>query len=396
MRRLASLLPMLLVAAAAPPPIMADRDPGVAVLAPDAEDRWVPFELTPGNQIRFAMMLDGRRLSAILDTGVSYSVLARHSAAFDPRKVRDGGSATAIGGAVAIAWMPVRNATLGGLTRTGGAISIADLPAIATGSGTPVDLLVGRDLIGDQALDIDYAQHRFRLIRSGRMPFRGAVAPLWISTDRHVYESELILGGQRLRPMVVDTGDGSSVTVTQAGWAAAGLAALPHTTALSFGLAGRAVTDLAIVPSLRIGDLEARSVEVRVEPANGFSQAIGAAGRIGSGFLGNYRVLLDPAAKHMILSPGPHADQPPLRSTTGILAGLMPDRLRVLHVMANSPAANAGWREGELICTIDGRPITPGYATSPLVTWSVATPGTVVTLGLCDGDERRLTTRAFY
>jgi len=400
MRRLVPLLPLLL--AASPAPIQqpaATRgmsDAGTVLLTSDAENRWVPFQLTPGNQIRFTMLLDGRSVAAILDTGVSFSVLARRSAAFDAAKTRAGGNASAIGGSVAIGWMPTGSMVVGGLTRTGGRISVAELPATATGGGPPVDLLIGRDLLGEQALDIDYAAHRFRLIHSGRMPFRGAVAPLWISPERRVYESELTLGGQRLRPVVVDTGDGSPITVTSKGWASAGLSALPTTTALVFGLAGPVVSGLAVVPSLSIGQLKTQSVEVRIEPGDGFSTSIGTAGRIGSGFLQNYRVLLDPAAGHMVLSPGPDANKPPLRSTTGILAGLLPDRIRVLHVMKNSPAEQAGWKDGDTICSINGEAITASYPTSPLARWSIAPAGTVVRLGLCDGTVKPLTTRAFY
>lgn len=379
-----------------PPAAVAARPPGTVSLSPDADTLWVPFDLTPGNQIRFAMTLDGRPVTAILDTGVSYSVLARTSAAVEPAKLRPGGSATAIGGAVTIDWMPVATLAVGGLTRRGGGVAVADLPAIATGSSRAVDLLVGRDLIGGQALDIDYANHRFRLLASGQMPFAGQIAPLSISTERRVYESEMVLGGRRLRPVVVDTGDGSSVTVTQANWNAAGLSALPSTTALAYGLAGSVVSDLAIVPKMELGQLTARQVEVRVEARDGFSQAIGAAGRIGSGFLQNYRVLLDPAAGRMMLQPGVKADTAPLRSTSGLLVGLVRDRLRVLHVMRGGPAAATGWRAGEEICAIDGRPIPHDYATSPVAAWSIGAPGTQVSLGLCSGAARVLTLARFY
>lgn len=390
------LLPLLLVAAlpAAAEPV---RDTGYAVLAADTETRWVPFDLTSGNQIRFAMEVDGRSVVAILDTGVSFSVVARGSAALDPARVRPGGNATAIGGVVPIGWMATRSMTVGGLTRIGGGVSVAALPTAATGSATPIDVLVGRDLIGGQAIDIDYAGRRFRLLRSGRMPFAGAVAPLRVSAERQVYESEVMLGGRRLRPMVVDTGDGASITVTQAGWQAAGMAARPVTTAIAYGLAGPVVSELAIVADLRLGDQEAHQVEVRIEPAGGFSQAIDAAGRIGSGFLQRYRVLLDPGAGRMVLSPGPDAATPPLRSTSGLLVGVLADRLSVLHVMRGSPAAADGWRAGDQICSIDGTPVPADYTTSRLAAWSVAPPGTVVTLGMCaDGGVRRLVTRYFY
>lgn len=389
------LLP-LLVAAAAPLALPAAQPVGSATLARDAETRWVPFALTPGNQLRFTMTVDGRPATAILDTGVSYSVLSRRFAERSALKVRPGGNATAIGGVVDIGWTPTATIAMGGLTRRGGGLTVATLPAIATGSADAVDLLVGRDLTGGFALDIDYAGRRFRLLPSGRLPFRGFTAPLSISRDRLVYVSEVTLGAARLRPMVVDTGDGSSVTVTAGGWANARLPGTRTTTAISFGLAGAVISTIGIVPTLRLGELTARNVEIRVEPAGGFSDSIEAAGRIGSGFLQNYRVLLDPTAGRMILSPGPHADQPPVRSTSGLLVGVARDRLKVLHVMRGGPAQAAGWKESDMICAVDGQTIPADYPTSPLASWSAGTPGRTVALRMCDGSERELTLRYFY
>ena len=403
-----ALLSAWLCALSAPglPAVAADRpastftppadSAGHGTLAADSETDWVPFELTPGNQIRFELVLDGRRLGAILDTGVSYSLLARTSPAVEPARVRPTGRAIAIGGPVAIGWLPTRRLAIGGLTRTGGGVSVADLPAVATGGAVAVDMLVGRDVIGGQALDIDYAGRRFRLIPSGRLPFKGMVAPLSISAGRNVYESEIALDGRRLRPVVVDTGDGAAVTLSAPAWHAAGPTGLAETSAISFGLAGSMVSAMTVVPALSIGDLVARSVEVRIEPAGGFSESIGTAGRIGSGFLQNYRVLLDPGAGRMVLDAGPHADQPPLRSTSGLLVAIEPTRLTVLHVMRGGPAAAAGWQAGDAICAIDGAAIGPGYATGPLVAWSIGVPGRRVALTLCDGTVRTLALRRFY
>lgn len=374
----------------------AARDPGVMMLAADAEARWIPFQLTPGNQIRFAMTIDGRSVTAILDTGVSFTLLSQTSPLAVKGKVRPGGQASAIGGAVAIGWMPTRSLALGGLSRKGGGVAVAPLPALATGDATAVDILVGRDLLAGHALDIDYAAKRFRLIASGRMPFTGASAPLTVSPERRVYESVVGLGAAKLSPVIVDTGDGSALTVTQAAWRSARLTSLPTTTAIGFGLAGPSVNDLAIAPTVRLGTLTAREVEVRIEPRLGFSESVGVAGRIGSGFLQRYRVLLDPGAGRMILSPGPQADAPAPRSTVGLLLGVASDRLRVLHVMRGSPADKSGWREGDTICAIDGQPVPRDYVESPLARWTIGKPGTTVTLRTCDGEDRRLTRARFY
>lgn len=383
-------------ATAAPALAPAAATPAVTVLAPDAESRWIPFTLTPGNQMRFDLSLDGRPVSAILDTGVSYSVLSRRYAADQHLAVRAVGQAAAIGGAVAIGWVDTQTLALGGLTRRGGGVAVADLPALATGGAVPVDMLVGRDLTGTVALDIDYAGRRFRLLASGRLPFAGAVAPLALSPERQVYVTRVTLGGHVLSPMIVDTGDGSAITVSQPGWRGAGLDALRTTTAVAYGLAGPIVIQLAIVPELRVGDLDARQVEVRAEGPGGFSEAIGVAGRIGSGFLQHYRVLMDAGAGRMVFAPGPGADRPPLRSTSGLLLALEPGHLRVIHVMRGGPAAAAGWRTGELICSIDGRAVDADYAGGDRGGWSAGPAGRVVRLGLCGGPVRSLTLADFY
>jgi hypothetical protein len=369
---------------------------GRSTLAADAEARWIPFDLTPGNQIRFTMAVDGRPVTAILDTGVSYSVLARRYATAHRLAVRADGRATVIGGSVAIGRVATQRIAIGAVTRRGGSLAVADLPAAATGSALAVDLLVGRDLTAPYALEIDYRARRFRLLKSGSRPFAGVAAPLAIAPDRMIYVSAIAAGDRTLAPMVVDTGDGSAITLGPAAWAEARGAAGPVTTTVSFGLAGAVVTDMAIVPELRIGAAVARDVEVRVEPAGGFSDTIGVAGRIGSGFLQRYRVLLDPAAGHLLLGTTPATAAPSIRSTSGLLLGMAGERLKVLHVMRGSPAAADGWRDGDTICTVDGARVGAGYASSALAGWATAAPGRTVTLGGCDGTIRTLTLRRFY
>lgn len=386
------LLPVLLFSAgAAPMP-----GTGIATLADDAEERWVAFYITPGNQIRFTGTVNGERAVAVLDTGVTASVVSPRFAAQARLKVQPRGTARAIGGAVPFGWAVTRSISFGALNRTGGGITVAALPASATGEAQGPDMLVGQDLLARHALEIDYAARRFRVLPSGRMPFRGANAPLSIAAEAQVYVTEITMGGQRLRPIVVDTGDGSAVTLSQPSWRAARPANVPTTSTIAYGLGGPQVSTLAIVPALTVGRIEARSVELRVEPAGGFSQSIGAAGRIGSGFLERYHVLLDPGAGRMVLSPLASADQPPLRSTSGLLTRNEGQQLRVLHVMRGGPAEAAGWRDGEAICAIDGTPISPDYARGSLSGWSVGAPGRVVSFALCDGTQRTLTLRHFY
>ena len=360
----------------------------VFTLASDSEARWVGFELTPHNQIRFTLELDGVPIPAILDTAVSNSAISRDQAARMKLKTRGEGSAAAIGGTLGIEWAAARSIAFGGLRRTGGTLAVIDVSAAATGRDAAAAMLVGADLVAGYALEIDYPARRFRLLQSGRMPFTGARAPLRIGTGRRFYLTDMELDGRHVRPMMIDTGDGGTVTIAGELWVPPGTTAR-LTSTMSHGLAGPAVADLTVLREVMLGALAARDVELSIEQADGYSRRIGVAGRIGSGFLRHYRVLLDPTAGQMLLSPGPDADVPSVRSTSGLLVERRADALVVLHVMKGGPADSAGWRAGERICSVDG--VMP-----PGGDWPAGQPGRTVALGLCGGETRALTLAAFY
>jgi hypothetical protein len=358
-------------------------------LAADSEARWVQFDLTPGNQIRFRTLLNGRWVDALLDTGVTDSAITTRFARAAGLKPLVAGRADAIGGSVALSWTGIDRIEVGGLVRTGGRVAIIDADPRVTGSA-PVDLFIGSDLLARHALEIDYDAQRFRLLPSGRLPFRGVTLPLRLSERSGLYLSELDLGGRNLRPVIVDTGDGGMVSLTRSVWRASAPGAVRTTTAIAWGLGGVVESEVAVLPALRIAGLAAE-VELRVEPDTGFSARKGAAGRIGGGLLRRHRVLLDPRAGRMVLAAGERAGWPVTRSTSGLMVAQDGDRLRVIHVMRNSPAAATGWRPGTLICAVDGAPVA-----SAARDWTIGTPGRRVRLTLCDGGERTLTLARFY
>ncbi|MBX3593186.1 aspartyl protease family protein [Sphingomonas sp.] len=368
--------------------------PPVMALAPDSEARWVPFELSATNQIRFRTMVNGRWAEAVLDTGVSDSALSAGFARRLGLKPLVEGRADAIGGSITLAWTGIDRIEVGGMVRTGGRIAIIDGDARATGE-RPVDLFVGADLLAANALEIDYDAQRFRLIPSGRMPFRGVTLPL-ARTDRSgLYLSRIVLG-DITTPMIVDTGDGSMVTLTQTASRRLDARIGPRTTAIAYGLGGAVEGEIGVLPSLRLAALTLREVELRIEPDAGFSGRKGAGGRIGNGLLRRHRVLLDPGAGRMVLAPGARADWPVARSTSGLMLAAAGERLRVLHVMRGSPAADDGWRVGTEICAVDGNPVSASRYAGAVSGWTSGAPGRTVRLSLCGGGERDLTLRRFY
>lgn len=392
MRLLLALLALLASDVAARPQLA----PAPPPLTRDAEARWVAFDYSPAGQILFQASADGASVPALLDTGVSHSVLARSAATRMKLAVAASGSAAAIGGAVPIGRATLPGLGFGGLSPASRATAVADLPGSVSG-GAPVELLIGRDLLAPYALDIDYPNKRFRLLPSGRMPFTGASAPLAIDPRLDVYITSASVSGHRIAPLILDTGDDVQLTLTTPAWQSLGLGAEPPTSTIGFGLGGRIELGLAVLPQVSLGTLVSREVQVTVEPAGGYSQSLDVAGRIGSGLLRRYRVLLDPRAGHIVFTPGPEPDAPPPRYTSGLALLLKGDRLIVLHVMRNGPAAAAGvWKVGDAICSVDGTPITPDYVKRPIAQWTIDAPGRQVILGMCDGTKRALMLRNFY
>ena len=66
----------------------------------------------------------------------------------------------------------------------------------------------------------------------------------------------------------------------------------------------------------------------------------------GSGFLQDYRVLLDPGAGRMVLAPGPGAGRLPLRSTSGLLLGVAYGWVAAQSVLGSvpMPQSSRSWR----------------------------------------------------
>lgn len=373
-------------------PVVAFAEPQVATtLTSDTEARWIDFQLTPYNQIRFQIELNGHSTWAILDTGLSDTIVTSRFAQSAGLKPSRGQRALAIGGGVEVAWADVRSVRFGGLARTGGRVGISD-PAGGIHFGA--DMLVGADILGCCALDLDYDSRRFRILASGRMPYTGATVPLR-RRPNGVYQSEVTVAGKLLRPIIVDTGDGGSLTLSRAAWASTSYRGARATTTLGWGMGGPVVTDTLIVPSFSMAGAAPREAEVRIEGEGGFSASVGAAGRLGTGLLQRYRVLLDPRAGRMVLRPGKAIAAPVARSTSGLLFEFTGTALRIVHVMQGSPAATGGWKAGEQVCAADGIPVAEDVKDGA-VEWTIGAPGRVIQLRLCDGTERSLTLARFY
>ncbi|WP_156356056.1 aspartyl protease family protein [Sphingomonas sp. Leaf22] len=367
-------------------------------LSADAEARWVPFTLTTANHLRFAMTVDGVAAQALLDTGLNHSAVSRDFArraklTIDPQGAAAG---VALGGSIRVDWAATKSVAFGALDRSGGRVAVIDLPKLLASASGDADVLVGTDLISPHALDIDFANRRFRLLPSGRMPFTGTRVPLSVQSGSGLYLTQAMLAKTRLRPLLIDTGDGGALSIARSAWRTAAIRGAQVTSTIAYGAGGVVDAGLTVTDAVSLGGQPTGPIEVRIEADGGFAKQVRVVGRVGTGLLLRYRVLLDPGAGQMLLSPNPDAPPAPLKSTSGLLLGYDRARLRVLHVMAGGPAAKAGWKADDLICQVDGQAVALTANGGVDVRWGTDAPGRVVRLTMCDGAARTLTLARFY
>jgi len=121
-----------------------------------------------------------------------------------------------------------------------------------------------------------------------------------------------------------------------------------------FGIAGHLEGRAGRLNSLSLGALELLQPVVHFFPQN-LPQIPEAAGVLGSELLRRLRVIFDYPQARLILEPNEDFLQPFEHDMSGITLLSEDDVLRVEHIVAGSPGAEAGVQVGDLLLTIDGQ-----------------------------------------
>lgn len=375
----------------------------VSAQAPDApattgDGAWISYADGAGALLSFDAAIEGHRAHAVADTGVTFTSLDR---TFAERLPAYSASSTSVtlsvsGGAAEAALGPLVDITLPASEPLKRRTLVTDHSRVASAGGRPIDMLLGMDVIGRRALDLDLAHGRWRFAPSGESWSGAFSAPLRYSTDRYHNYIVIAVAGRPLR-LGIDTGYDAGLMLTAEAAANAGLLKTGRVTTIAAqGLGGVAVTRLTIPKHLRVGTATLADVDVRIDDGNSLPTQWGFDGLVGLGLLRRFHAVLDYPAGAMRYTPADRAPSPPVRSTIGVQARPDGAGLAIVHVMANSPAARAGWKAGERICAVDGAAIENGLPRHGPNPWNVAKAGTRVTFRFCDGSVRTVIARDFY
>lgn len=366
---------------------------GVASIDPEAQNKWIDMEGDADGLVIIPIVLNGQRLMAMLDTGAATTTVdagwaTRHGMKYQPYDNVTGMGGTSVQTYIA----PIKALQIAGFHQAGGAIQVADLKPLSSTAETPIDAVIGADFLAAYAVTMDFDQRRVRFQPSGSPRPAGSVMPVEPRGKGRGFSTRILIGKRVLSPVMLDTGDDSSLAITKNAWDKSD-APLHMTDIASVGLSGDMIlSEIGRVDGVRFGGQVLDKVPVMFEPA---PLVPGDEGRLGMKLLDQFNVFLDLGQKVMVLSSRAAAPSPDPVTMSGIQGMWSDAGMRIVHIMKGSPAEALGLRPGERICAIDGTKVTAN-APAALKQWSWGPAGKTALLAMCDGRAISITLKEFY
>lgn len=374
--------------------IMSDLLPTGASAPPvRKEPKLFPFLFWHEDTIVIPMVVNGVKTAGILDTAAAVSMVDRSFAA---------------GSGIAVTSTPQSLAGPGGGYRSSRTepfqLSIADtiaavdwaavidLSHVSRAMGWQVSFLLGQDVLRRYAFEFRFDTRQFFIAPTADLHAGSDLALLLLGRGSRG-EPTLEIAVEDNPPLlaVLDSGNSNPLFLSAAYADSAGLTSRRSSTALSATANGLSTNRLISLRRIRMGSLSVSDVPTEIY---GAWTSNGPPANVGLPLLASRRLIFDFGQDRLWRSV---AGLSPLRrDRSGLGLAAEPDRLRVVHVAAGSPAEAAGWRPNEEIMEIDGKLVDPSYDTGQLWRWRFRPAGTWVRLRMLDGSERQLRLQDYY
>jgi len=228
--------------------------------------------------------------------------------------------------------------------------------------------VVGYDFISRFVNQIDYDARVVTLHDPGTFRYTGSATGIPFTLAGTVPAVHMKLDGEYEGDFRLDVGSSSTVDLHSPFVKRYDLASKVGRTieGMSAGFGGMFHSRAARMKKIQIGPYSwERPIVVLSGAESGALASEDYAGNVGNQILERFRCTLDYERRLVYLEPGRRYDQPDRFSKAGLLLGRYGDTVRSMEVLPESPAAKAGMRTGDLVVTVNDKPIL-GYSPDDL------------------------------
>jgi hypothetical protein len=339
--------------------------PAVAVAPPT-----IPFELVTRHIVLKVSINNSRPLSFVLDTGDKYAVVDLDRARElgltlqGEVKTRGAGPETRTG-----AFVRDASFTMPGLPGFSQPVSLAlPIARMAPRFGHDFDGIIGSDFIKQFVVEVDYQARVIRLHDKDKFNYSGPgeIIPTKLNSAGHpIIDAEVTpLGSDPIKgKFVVDIGSGAALSLYSPFVAERKLLNPNLKTIKSIGAGGaggQIQGQVGRVAELKIGQFKiTKPITLFSEDKAGAFASSELLGNIGAQVMSKFRIFLDYNNDRMILEPTSAFGESFDRAFSGLslqAEGKDYRTFRVLEVLENSPATDAGLQKDDIITAIDGKP----------------------------------------
>ena len=352
----------------------------------------IPFQYVLERQIVFPITIDGKPAEAWLDSGAGATVV---DAAFARQIGLPLGApirAHGVAGEVTNVHLAKADLAAGDLVMPGRGVVVMDLSAVQRMVARPVQVLLGRDVFEGAVVDIDFAGRRVTLTPRDAF-IAPPAAPLPLKRSGDLRSVPITVAGVEMAA-ILDLGNAGGLLIDKEFADHYGLLdGRRLSTTLGVGADGPREELQTALDRVAVGGVSLDGVPTTAT-ANLSSKA---PANIGLQVLSRFRLTIDFAGDRIWMAPYADAQNRPFRKNrTGLTLVPAGGRLVVDHVARGSPAERAGWKTGEAVTAIDGKPVPPGFAAEEASFFVYGAAGVTVALTMADGRTRKLTLADYY
>jgi hypothetical protein len=326
----------------------------------------IPFELYANVIFLRVRVGDSEPLWFIFDTGAGINVVNTRRAASLRLTKGVEVDAKGTGGTVAGTLATGATISLPGVAARAQRLAALPIDSIEPHVGRTVDGILGYDFIKEFVVEIDYERSLISFYdpRTYRYAGRGASVPIeirggtpFVRTTVDLTSTDSVAG-----EFEIDTGSDGALGVYDYFVKARGLLRRLPRASLSkqtgAGVGGDTSFVEARVKDLRLGRFRIENPVVSLSVDEDEGERPKYDGMIGTEVFRRFRVHLDYARRRLILEPNSHFREPYESDMSGVdvvAEGADFRTFRITGVKPNSPGAQAGLREGDVLTQIDGR-----------------------------------------